>query len=355
MLVFMASAFELSEKTVIKLAKEFDIPLSVIPNVKTMFDLNRLRFWIHGCLLKHLLNQDMCYRLISENLDDIKKKEDILRRLYLMSAIAEPDASGNLPNDMSAINMNAHISMTVFHYVDYWQREFEKLSEEKKNKSTMCYILNEYMEMASDIVGLLNVTRFLRIALDLCMYDSRRSFWTGYNLRHIKTFTEEDGYLQIHTAELEEVLKTHDTGKIEKMETGRIKESICDFILSDAYYKAEAEQIKKKLKTIHYEKLAVDKSTEPTCIRCDNRVQNIILKPCGHVCICDECYFDLEEKRCPCCEANIDEIINLLDFYKANRMNDDWKHSLKIYSTQMKLQSFPELQTSTRNPYSISL
>lgn len=332
------------EENVIILANQFRIPLSVLPNVKKMSDLKRLRIWIHGCLRNHLLNQDMCYRSIEQ--EDTKKKDDIIRKLYLMSAIAEPDASGNLCNDKTLIEMNADISMTAFYFVDFLQRQFENLCEEQKNKSTMCCILNEFMKTASDLVGLPNVPRFLRIALDLCMYNSRRSFWTGYNLRYIKTFNEEDGYGQILTAELTEVLKTHDTVKIEKMETERIKESICEFIMSNAYYEAEAEQIKKQLKTIHHEKIAVDKSTEPTCILCDNRLQNIILKPCGHVCICEECYFNLENKRCPCCKANIDEIINLLDFYKANRMNDDWKHSLKIYS---------KLQSSTQNSYFVSL
>jgi len=309
-------------------------------------------------LARHLKNQDMCCNLISKNEDlkheDKKTKKNISRKLYLMSAIAEPAAYGNLCSDEEAIDTKAHIVKTAFHFVNFLQREFEELCEEKKNKSTMCDILNEYMETASDIVGQSNVPRLLKIALDLCMYDSRRSFWTEYKLRHIESF-KEIGYWQSRTTELREVLKTHNTVKIEKMETERIKESICEFIMSNAYYKAEAEQIEKKLKTILYEKLEVDKSTEPMCTICDDRIQNIILKPCGHVCICDECYFNLEEKRCPHCRANIHDVINLLDFYKANPMNDNWRDTLNIFPTHMMLQSFPKLQSSTQNSYFVSL
>ena len=71
--------------------------------------------------------------------------------------------------------------------------------------------------------------------------------------------------------------------------------------------------------------------------------------------ICDECYFNLKAKQCPSCRAKINDIVNLLDFYKANPMNDDWKHTLKMYSTQMKLQSFSTLQSSTQNSYFVSL
>ena len=185
------SEFGQFENKIIMLAGKFKIPLSLLQDVDVakFSDLNEVREHIHECLPGNLKNQDMCRNLISKNEalkhEDKTTKDNILRKLYLMSAIAEPDEDGNLSNDETAIDMNARIHMTAFHFVNFLQREFEELCEEKKNKSTMCDILNEYMETASDIVGQFNVPRLLKIALDLCMYDSRRSFWTEYKLRHM--------------------------------------------------------------------------------------------------------------------------------------------------------------------------
>ena len=155
----------------------------------------------------------------------------------------------------------------------------------------------------------------------------------------------------LNTPLLQEVLYKHDEEIFLEMSTMKqehIQDSICEFIMSSEYYKAEAWILNEKLKKIIHEKLKVETSNEPKCMMCLDRIQNIILKPCGHVGICHECYEKLEFNECPFCRKHVDRIVNLLDFYKANSTNIDWTQKLSIFPTAMMLQSFPKLQKTTQ-------
>lgn len=52
-----------------------------------------------------------------------------------------------------------------------------------------------------------------------------------------------------------------------------------------------------------------------TCMICMSNMIDIIIKPCYHICMCNECYAKLPKKNCPCCSKNIKKIKNI---YIAN-------------------------------------
>lgn len=41
------------------------------------------------------------------------------------------------------------------------------------------------------------------------------------------------------------------------------------------------------------------------CIVCMEKQIDILLEPCGHFCICNDCYLKFEKKDCPCCKNKI--------------------------------------------------
>lgn len=42
------------------------------------------------------------------------------------------------------------------------------------------------------------------------------------------------------------------------------------------------------------------------CVVCRERPREIIILPCGHVCLCEDCSIDINE-RCPVCRGGIDQ------------------------------------------------
>ena len=55
-----------------------------------------------------------------------------------------------------------------------------------------------------------------------------------------------------------------------------------------------------------------DDIEEDICIICYDNHANIILFPCMHDNICDDCYFKLEDNKCPFCRKNISYIFSKL-------------------------------------------
>ncbi len=51
------------------------------------------------------------------------------------------------------------------------------------------------------------------------------------------------------------------------------------------------------------------------CIICMEKMIDIILKPCNHICVCGDCVKKIVKKNCPCCNIGITEINNI---YIAN-------------------------------------
>lgn len=47
------------------------------------------------------------------------------------------------------------------------------------------------------------------------------------------------------------------------------------------------------------------------CIICMNNQIDILLKPCHHICMCNDCYNKIEKKNCPCCNNNIKYVKNI--------------------------------------------
>jgi len=45
-----------------------------------------------------------------------------------------------------------------------------------------------------------------------------------------------------------------------------------------------------------------------TCMICMSNMIDLLVKPCHHICICDECYKKLSKKNCPCCNVEINEV-----------------------------------------------
>lgn len=55
-----------------------------------------------------------------------------------------------------------------------------------------------------------------------------------------------------------------------------------------------------------FERKRDTKSGEPTCIVCENP-REVILLPCGHICLCYDCSQAIERK-CPMCRATIESV-----------------------------------------------
>jgi hypothetical protein len=70
-------------------------------------------------------------------------------------------------------------------------------------------------------------------------------------------------------------------------------------------YFYSAKKIHPKIKT------TVIYNNSDECPICTINQTDIILMPCGHKCICDECYNLLENKRCPICKINIEYTIDI--------------------------------------------
>jgi len=47
------------------------------------------------------------------------------------------------------------------------------------------------------------------------------------------------------------------------------------------------------------------------CLICMNNMIDVIIKPCYHICICNDCYKQLGKKNCPCCNVQIRKIKNI--------------------------------------------
>ena len=353
----------------VDLAENFEIQLSELETL-ILFDLRDLEDFqkkFCGCTREHLKYQDLTRDLIIKNWNQTQQKElesdstkinDTLRRLYCMSyygCIYAGDEDENREKDaLLALDM---VDKLQDHLKKLCQKDSSDPDEIVKNMRAMMkmccdYTIKNFKENC--------LVRVLRIALDISMYESRRSFWTEYKLMSLDSCHNSDVFrTNSETPLLREVLDKHNEDNFEDILTKNkkhIQDSICEFIMSREYYKDEAEQINKKLEKIIHEKLKVETSTEPKCFLCLDRMQNIIFKPCGHVCVCHECYEKLEKKNtCPFCNKHVDRIVNLLDFYKANSTNIDWTQKLSIFPTAMMLQSFPKLQKTTRNPYSIHM
>ena len=56
------------------------------------------------------------------------------------------------------------------------------------------------------------------------------------------------------------------------------------------------------------------------CIVCMDNPIDIILNPCGHMCLCNSCFLKMESKKCPCCNFLIKEkkAVFLANIYKKN-------------------------------------
>ncbi len=48
-----------------------------------------------------------------------------------------------------------------------------------------------------------------------------------------------------------------------------------------------------------------------TCLICMNNMIDVIIKPCYHLCMCNQCYRLLGKKNCPCCNVQIKKIKNI--------------------------------------------
>eukprot|EP01016_Furgasonia_blochmanni_P047537 TRINITY_DN6995_c0_g1_i4.p1 TRINITY_DN6995_c0_g1~~TRINITY_DN6995_c0_g1_i4.p1 ORF type:complete len:364 (+),score=59.83 TRINITY_DN6995_c0_g1_i4:108-1094(+) len=47
------------------------------------------------------------------------------------------------------------------------------------------------------------------------------------------------------------------------------------------------------------------------CIICMDRARNVILKPCHHLCVCNECWRLTTNKICPVCKAGVDGVVDI--------------------------------------------
>lgn len=47
------------------------------------------------------------------------------------------------------------------------------------------------------------------------------------------------------------------------------------------------------------------------CSICYENINNVILLPCKHFCVCKDCYLKMDEKRCPNCKDHISKIIEI--------------------------------------------
>jgi len=48
-----------------------------------------------------------------------------------------------------------------------------------------------------------------------------------------------------------------------------------------------------------------------TCMVCMNNMIDVIIEPCHHICICNECVKKLSKNECPCCNHVIKEVKNI--------------------------------------------
>lgn len=55
-----------------------------------------------------------------------------------------------------------------------------------------------------------------------------------------------------------------------------------------------------------------------TCIICMTSMIDIMIKPCNHICMCNDCLKKLSKKECPCCSKEIKEVSNI---YVCNLYN----------------------------------
>jgi len=62
------------------------------------------------------------------------------------------------------------------------------------------------------------------------------------------------------------------------------------------------------------EKVKIDKIYEeesPDCVICMDNPHNVVIVPCGHYCLCNDCALILEKtsKKCPMCRGHIELVV----------------------------------------------
>lgn len=59
---------------------------------------------------------------------------------------------------------------------------------------------------------------------------------------------------------------------------------------------------------LNYRRLEIENNVEDSCIVCLDKPRDIVVIPCGHICICSSCV-QLVNNKCPICRMKIDRVV----------------------------------------------
>ena len=110
---------------------------------------------------------------------------------------------------------------------------------------------------------------------------------------------------------LSEVMKERDSLKVE------LNKVQLFFIEDDSFFankslqelQAYERQVKNVLKRIEKAKESMEE--EKLCVVCREAQKGVLLMPCRHLCLCKDCGYRVELKRCPLCREEISERISV--------------------------------------------
>ena len=75
----------------------------------------------------------------------------------------------------------------------------------------------------------------------------------------------------------------------------------------------QPQQIPEKSNQSKFEEENNDSIDKDDCIVCYSKKKEVVLIPCGHICLCFECSKEIQSKKptCPYCRANFIQIVKI--------------------------------------------
>ena len=112
---------------------------------------------------------------------------------------------------------------------------------------------------------------------------------------------------------------------------------------------ARLEEERKKKQLLHQRTLRTADSApdneELTCIVCLSKRREVVLLPCGHICLCYDCSVQLCHRPCPVCQQNVTDVHLVFIPWDANHATN-WGETVSLLGSSI----FVLYEAQTRFP-----